>query len=230
LESCIPPKNHIIIIFDILIKDYSLQTIIYNFLFGVFGVCPSCGVENCFKIHSNYFKYYYWERIQILVLYCKECKKFHAVIPSFSLPGTSLGSQEVEQLYIGVNNNQTYLEAGKGLLENGISEDHLGYIVNKTIPRMINHMQTMFPGPRQTSEANYAAIAYDGLEYIEYFLRPDTCEQFILKINSYCLSHQVNAIFCSRYNIINFTKRKSGVYNSNKITPSSGDGIALDST
>ncbi|RPH47668.1 MAG: hypothetical protein EHM85_19255 [Desulfobacteraceae bacterium] len=155
------------------------------------------------------------------------------MIPSFSLPGTSLGSQEVEQLYIGMNNNQTYAEAGKGLLEKGISEDHLGYIAKKMIPRMINHMQTMFPGPRQNQglpEAVNARIVYNGLEYIEHFLKPDNCKQFITKINLYCLAHQVNAIFCSRYNIIDLTKRKLGVYSSNELTPPPGNGNALDST
>jgi hypothetical protein len=139
----------------------------------------------------------------------------------------------VEQLYIGVNSNQTYAEAGKGLLEKGVSEDHLGYIVKKMIPRMINHMQTMLPGPQQSQglpEGVNARIAYNGLEYIEHFLKPDTCEQFIIKINLYCLSHQVNAIFCSRYDIISFTNMKLGVYSSNKMTPSPGNGNALDST
>ena len=47
--------------------------------------------------HSSYQKYLYEQRITILRLRCRGCGRTHAVIPSWSLPDTSVGTAEVER-------------------------------------------------------------------------------------------------------------------------------------
>ena len=48
------------------------------------------------KKHARYAKYYYTETIWILRCICTVCGVTHAVIPEFSLPGTTIGTEEAE--------------------------------------------------------------------------------------------------------------------------------------
>ena len=57
--------------------------------------CPACDSERMGH-HSSYQKYLYEQRITILRLRCRGCGRTHAVIPSWSLPDTSVGTAEVE--------------------------------------------------------------------------------------------------------------------------------------
>ena len=58
--------------------------------------CPACGSTRLGQ-HSSYQKYLYEQLITILRLRCRGCGRTHAVIPSWSLPDTSVGSAEVER-------------------------------------------------------------------------------------------------------------------------------------
>lgn len=59
-------------------------------------VCPACFERGRFARHGTYAKYYYAEQIRILRLRCRGCRRTHALLPSFSLPGTSIGTEEAE--------------------------------------------------------------------------------------------------------------------------------------
>ena len=58
--------------------------------------CPACGSTRLGH-HSSYRKYLYEQPITILRLRCRGCGRTHAVIPSWSLPDTSVGTAEVER-------------------------------------------------------------------------------------------------------------------------------------
>ena len=58
--------------------------------------CPACGGTRLGQ-RSSYQKYLYEQLITILRLRCRGCGRTHAVIPSWSLPDTSVGSAEVER-------------------------------------------------------------------------------------------------------------------------------------
>jgi len=51
------------------------------------------------------------------VVKCHNCGTHHAIIPSFSLPGTSLGTKEVEIFYEKRASGSTRNEAGEELLK-----------------------------------------------------------------------------------------------------------------
>lgn len=59
-------------------------------------MCPACSGRGCFARHGHYAKYYYAKQIRILRLRCRGCRRTHALLPSFSLPGTSIGTEEAE--------------------------------------------------------------------------------------------------------------------------------------
>jgi len=62
-------------------------------------------------------KYYYHVQIRILVVKCHNCGTHHAIIPSFSLPGTSLGTKEVEIFYEKCASGSSRNKAGEELLK-----------------------------------------------------------------------------------------------------------------
>jgi hypothetical protein len=59
-------------------------------------VCPLCHSATHLVYHATYHKYYYEEQIPIIRVTCTECEITHAIIPSFSLSGTSIGTREAE--------------------------------------------------------------------------------------------------------------------------------------
>ena len=58
--------------------------------------CPACQAVGVLRRHACYWKYYYAQPLHILRCICGNCRVTHAIIPSFSLPGTSIGTQEAE--------------------------------------------------------------------------------------------------------------------------------------
>lgn len=159
-----------------------------------------------FKIHSHYFKYHYNDRIQILVVKCTNCSKYHAIIPSFSLPGTSLGTAETEEFSKNRASGQTWSKAGKRLLDAGISFRHLKYI-EKMLHRAMKRMTAFFEDTM-----------------------PSYADDFIYSLNTFCLERGVNAVFCNRVNILQFQKTRAGSIVSNNLSPAPGPGMGIDSS
>ncbi|HYW96499.1 MAG TPA: hypothetical protein VE870_12975 [Bacteroidales bacterium] len=174
-----------------------------------------------FKIHSNYFKYHYHDRIQILVVKCTNCGKYHAIIPSFSVPGTSQGTAEVEDFTENRAKGQSRAEAGKKLLEAGISFKHLKHI-EKMFQRSTERMKAIFAGMVQ--------ILSSGLNWCQQLLNARNADDIIYQLNTYCLDRGVNAVFCNRANILIFQKTKPGSIDSNDLGPVTGPGIGIDSS
>ncbi len=90
-----------------------------------------------------YEKYLYFTCVQILRVRCRSCGRTHALIPSFSLPGTSLGTVEVEAFIAGRRDGQSRHEAGRHLTSRGVPEDALRRL-EKLIHTAIHRAKALF--------------------------------------------------------------------------------------
>lgn len=186
-------------------------------------MCPACHAKEL-KYHSRYNKFHFRESIVILVFKCQCCQTHHSLLPTFSLPGTSLGTKEVEDYIRARNKKVSRKEAGATLMNRGITEKHLKNI-ERLVDRCINRYKTLF--------ANQKIARLSGIEWAEAFLKEVDFYfdgAFIMELNLYCIGHRVNATFCSRKNILLFSKKKPGLYFSNDIDPYKGSVAILDSS
>ena len=91
------PSTNTIVVLDICQASYRFVELRDGWQDVLKGLrCPACGSERMGH-HSSYQKYLYEQPITILRLRCRGCGRTHAVIPSWSLPDTSVGSAEVER-------------------------------------------------------------------------------------------------------------------------------------
>jgi len=185
-----------------------IQKIVYNFekLLNEFYTyfskypCPACQKAGFLRIHASYSKYYYTEPLKILRCMCTYCGTTHAIIPSFSLPGTSIGTKEAEG-YI------TNREEGQGRQKaSGVFRG------SKAMSR--NH-------PAVLEKAFWAAVArakaifrtqadelLRGTAWIEALTGESN--RPIMGLNQYCLENMVNAICMTRYIIHLFSENNPG--------------------
>ncbi len=98
-------------------ESYNFNKLVKDF-YELFSntICPACRQAGSLKKHAKYKKYYYSEHIHIFRCLCTYCRTTHAIIPSFSLPGTTVGTEEVEE-YLESWENRGFLRrwAGKQL-------------------------------------------------------------------------------------------------------------------
>lgn len=122
-----------VILIDISVSAYSISVADKSWSAWTAHIpCPCCGSGGGFLRHGSYSKYHYRQRLQLLRLRCKACGSTHALIPEFSLPGTSLGTREVEQFVSDRANGVSRVDAGKVLRERGVAVEYL-----RRIERMI---------------------------------------------------------------------------------------------
>ena len=149
------------------------------------------------------------------------CNKYHAIIPSFSLAGTSLGTAEVEDYIKNRQKNKSRREAGKALLKAGVSFKHLKHI-EKMFHRSIKRMKDLLPQIGQNH--------LHGIDWCKYVLKPEDLKVFIYKLNAICLGNRINAVFCNRYNILQFRIIKPGHIFSNNMNSSIIPEAEIDSS
>jgi hypothetical protein len=77
--------------------------------------CPGCSKSEHLVYHASYKKYYYDKLIVIVRLLCTCCGITHAIIPSFSLPGTSIGTAEAESYLHARSEGASRMSAGRYL-------------------------------------------------------------------------------------------------------------------
>lgn len=174
-----------------------------------------------FKKHSVYNKYYYSEKIWILVVRCQDCKTFHAIIPSFSLPGTSLGTALVEDFLIKRELKKSRREAGELLIKAGVSFRHLKNIEKRFHNALLN-MKSLLPD----NTGDYL----NGIDYCLHLLKKEQPDNFISCLNQFCLDRNINAVYCNRFNILYFRKIKAGTVNSINMGSNNIPSHTLDSS
>ena len=118
------PSTSTILILDIAQENYHFAEFRDSWQRVLQGVgCPACGSTRLGH-HSSYQKYLYEQLITILRLRCRGCGRTHAVIPSWSLPDTSVGSAEVERYLLARERGDSRAVALAELRERGM---HAGY-------------------------------------------------------------------------------------------------------
>lgn len=90
--------------------------------------CSCCRRIGGFSRHGVYRKYHYNQRIFILRVCCRCCGRTHALLPSFSLPGTSVGLKEVDLFILRRAQGFSRASASAQFIERGMSESYRRYI------------------------------------------------------------------------------------------------------
>ena len=94
--------------------------------------------------HSSYEKYLYEQRITIRRLRCHGCGHTHAVIPSWSLPDTSVGTAEVERYLMARERGDSRAVALEELSARGM---HAGYgkQLERRLQVIVNRAKALWP-------------------------------------------------------------------------------------
>lgn len=120
---------------------------------------------------------------------CGYCRVTHALIPSFSLPGTSIGTEEAEAYLAARARGESRGKAGKTSGELGLSE---GY------PK---HLERMVAASVQIGKALLVGMGDQRLSGLAWIA--SVCAQVdrpLYRINCFGLEHQVNGLcFCRRW-------------------------------
>ena len=113
------------------------------------------------------------------------------MLPSFSLPGTSIGTEEAEAYLGGREAGQSRRIAGSELLRGGLSPDY-PKALEKMLAVAVNRGKSLFARGEQVA---------GGLRWIESVCGP-TDRRPLFAINRYCIEHGVNALCFSRASIL----------------------------
>jgi hypothetical protein len=155
--------------------------------------CPCCGERGRMVRHGVYRKYHYAEQVEILRVRCRGCRVTHAVMPSFSLPDTSIGTREAEEYLKGRAWGLSRAQAGRVLSERGLSSDY---------PRRLERMLEV------AVKRGKALWAQDGeptllwLAWMASLCGPSL--QPLLAMNRFALERGVNALCFCRSSILLF--------------------------
>jgi len=162
--------------------------------------CPACQAVGLLRRHACYWKYYYAQRLHILRCICGNCRVTHAIIPSFSLPGTSIGTEEAE----------TYLKRR----EEGQGRARAAHVFRGHKAMSVNHPAVLDRAFRVAVERARAIFVgqgdprLHGISWVQsltgYEGRP------LRELNQYCLEHRVNGICLTRYPIHLFRENAPG--------------------
>ncbi len=155
--------------------------------------CPACQAVGEFRRHGKYEKYYYDERIRILRLRCLSCERTHALIPSFSLPQTSIGTREAEQYLIGRSVGLSRAQAAGPLSERGLGA---GY------PKQLERRFEVAIGRGKALFPRAADDRLRGLEWARAVCGPT--DHPLLALNLFALARGVNALCFTRASILLF--------------------------
>jgi hypothetical protein len=138
----------------------------------------------------------------ILRCICLNCRVTHAVIPSFSLPGTSIGTAEAEEYIRRREQGQGRRKASKVFSgDKAMSRNHPA-VLDKAFGRAVARAKAIF-----SSAA--ADTRLQGTAWIEALTKEST--QPIASLNQYCLERQVNGICLTRVVIHLFSHTTGGI-------------------
>ena len=156
--------------------------------------CPACGQEGCLRRHGSYHKYHFQQSIAIVRVRCRRCRCTHALIPSFSLPGSSVGAAEAEGYLIAREGGDGRGRASVEILRRGMSE---GY------PK---HLERMFTAAITRAKALLVGRGEEGLRGLAWVRSVvGHVEHPLVELNRFCLAHGVNGVCFCRASILIFS-------------------------
>jgi hypothetical protein len=124
---------------------------------------------------------------------CAGCGVTHAIMPSFSLPNTSIGTEEAEEYLKTRATGASRGHAARGLLERGLSEDY---------PRRLEQRLEVAVSRGKALWPHAGAQGLGGLQWMESLC--GASDRPLLAMNSFALGHQVNALCFCRSSILLF--------------------------
>ena len=189
----------IIILFKISVIKY--PDFINAFEFIIF-LCPICGSVVIY--HATYSKHLYKILIDIHRVKCtnKLCGRTHAIIPSFSVPGCSIGTKELNSFIQARNSGKTVDEAGQCFVDAGMSADYPESI-HKKLKRYRSRIETVFT-PITTLYEDYSSLI------MSLAGKSDPARA----LNELCAARGFNPVLFSRINILTFPQIKAESVNS----------------
>jgi hypothetical protein len=187
------PISSTVIVIDIGRADYSFASVKIDWANLLKTQrCACCATVGRFARHGDYHKYHYQEQIRILRVRCRRCAVTHAVLPSFSLPGTSIGIQEAEAYLAAREAGASRSRAGEELLRRGLSKNY-PKALEKMLAVAISRGKALFSETDQ--------VAGGGLQWIESLCGP-THRRPLFAINRYGIEHRANPLCFSRASIL----------------------------
>jgi hypothetical protein len=177
--------------------------------------CPACATKGRFGKHAVYQKYHFAERIDIRRVRCHPCGTTHALIPSFSVPDTSLGMKEAEGCLVARLNGASRAVAARPLIEQGM-ESRSGKRLEKMLGTAVARAKAIWP---EAAEQSLQPLAWiHGV--------CGRADHPILDMNRLALDHGVNAICFCRRSILFFGPGSAARVTSLKRVSAAGEGGA----
>ncbi|OFW65229.1 MAG: hypothetical protein A2Y74_05565 [Actinobacteria bacterium RBG_13_63_9] len=168
-------------------------------------VCPACGTVGAMGLHARYLKYHFAISIEIQRVRCRRCGTTHALIPVFSVPGTSLGREEAERCLQDRAAGASRSRAAAELVARGW-EVRVGKRLERKLATAVERGKAIWPSAAEVSlEARAWVRAVCG-----------SSEQPILGMNRFALEHGVNAICFCRAPILLFRAAVRGGHRSHR--------------
>ena len=164
--------------------------------------CPACGQRGQFGHHGSYQKYHYRRRIRVIRVRCRGCRRTHAVMPAFSLPGTSAGTREAEGYLLARQDGVSRGAASRELARLGMAASFAKQL-ERRLAVAITRAKALWP------EAGEQQLA--GLEWIRAAC--GSSDSPLLDLNRYCLGRGVNAICFCRAAILLFGRTRAAPHN-----------------
>lgn len=134
------------------------------------------------------------------------CRKTHAIIPSFSVPGCSIGSKELDSFIKARNEGKSVDQAGQCFIDAGMSPDYPESI-HKRLKSYRNRIELVFQ-PTFTHRLDYSTL----------IIQLAGKDEPSVILDSMCAEWGFNPVLFSRINILIFPKMKEGTANSHNRT------------
>lgn len=192
-----PLRTVTIILIDIAFKNYSIDSVIRHLKSSSFsGICFFCKCRKI-KIHGTYRKYFYQTLIPILRVKCEVCGKTHALMPSFSLPGTSIGTDAASKVLLQFSQGKSLYMITRELFPQTTES---GYIrqFNNSLQSRILQAKALFP-----DIGDHTLL---GLDWIKSVLGLHANP--ILAFNQFCLTVSINCLFCTQTRFLGIRRYK----------------------
>jgi hypothetical protein len=161
-------------------------------------ICPVC-TSSLFTYHGQYQKYYYLKLILIIRVKCLICGCTHALIPEFSLPGTSIGTYEADKYLKLRRNNVSQKKASRIFTDLGMSP-HYGIDLEKKYK--LANKKAMILFTEESDILHNPSLLYHSEDHQDISV--------ILKVNYLNLNRGCNPLYFSRNNILRIREIKTG--------------------
>jgi hypothetical protein len=169
--------------------------------------------------HAVYRKYHFEQQIEILRVRCLNCGVTHAIMPSFSLPNTSIGTEEAEKYLKARASGRSRGQAARCLLERGLSSDY---------PRRLERRLEVAVTRGKALWPHEGRQDLRGLAWMDSLSGGE--ERPLLAMNVFSLAHRVNAICFCRSSILLFGRTAVTERVSHKGGTAAASRAAIDST